>query len=169
MIIDFPKDELKPLNMILKAVEDGFYDSFGLFDEDTMVGYTFMVKLDNNYLIDYIAIFPEFRNKGIGANLLTIIDEHLETANRIFGEVEDPAYTQDEAQKTLQTRRLNFYLRNSCRDTDLRVDCFGVKYIILEAGKTHFKDKDEVWKLYERFYKSFLPEDKFNKNIKRLN
>lgn len=169
MIIDFPKDELKPLNMILKAVEDGFYDSFGLFDENTMVGYTFMVKLDNNYLIDYIAIFPEFRNKGIGANLLTIIDEQLETANRIFGEVEDPEYTKDEAQKSLQTRRLNFYLRNSCKDTGLRVNCFGVKYIILEAGKTHFKDKDEVWNLYERFYKSFLPEDKFNKNIRRLN
>ncbi len=52
---------------------------------------------------------------------------------------------------------------------DFRVNCFGVKYIILEAGKTHFKDKDEVWNLYERFYKSFLPEDKFNKNIRRLN
>ncbi len=48
-------------------------------------------------------------------------------------------------------------------------DIVGVKYIILEAGKTHFKDKDEVWNLYERFYKSFLPEDKFNKNIRRLN
>lgn len=72
MVIDFPKNELKPLNMILKSVEEGFYD------------------------------------------------------------------------------------------------CFGVKYIILEAGKNHFKDKDEVWTLYEKFYRSFLPADKFNKNIMRL-
>jgi hypothetical protein len=133
MIIDFPKDELKPLKMILKSVEDGFYDCFGLFDEGTMVGYTFMVKIDNSYLIDYIAIFPELRNNGIGANLLTIIDEQLETADRIFGEVEDPDYTDDESQKDLQTRRLNFYLRNNCRDTGLRVDCFGVKYTFLNT------------------------------------
>ncbi len=169
MVKDFPKDELKPLKMILKSVEEGFYDCFGLYDDNTMVGYTFMVKLDNSYLIDYIAIFPELRNNGIGANLLTIIDEDLETADKIFGEVEDPNYTDNLAQKELQARRLNFYLRNGCRDTGLRVDCFGVKYIILEAGKTHFKNKDEVWNLYERFYKNFLPKDKFEKNIKRIN
>jgi len=169
MIVDFPKDELKPLNMILKSVEEGFYDCFGLYDEEEMVGYTFMVKLDNSYLIDYIAIFPECRNKGIGANLLSIIDEHLKNAERIFGEVEDPVYTEDESQNALQKRRLNFYLRNNCRDTGLRVDCFGVKYIILEAGKSHFENKDEAWNLYEKFYRCFLPEDKFNKNIKRMN
>ncbi|SDI65065.1 hypothetical protein SAMN05421493_12138 [Pseudobutyrivibrio sp. 49] len=169
MVIDFPKDELKPLNMILKSVDEGFYDCLVLYEKEEMVGYTFMVKLDNSYLIDYIAIFPEFRNKGIGANLLGIIDDYLETADRIFGEVEDPDYTDDEEQKKLQTRRLNFYLRNSCRDTGLRVNCFGVNYIILEAGKTQFKDKDEAWNLYERLYKSFLPEEKFKKNIRRIN
>ena len=168
MVIDFPKAELKPLKMILKSLEEGFYDCFGLFEEDKMVGYTFMVKLDNSYLIDYIAIFPELRNKGIGANLITLIDDYLETADRIIGEVEDPVYTDDEAQKELQTRRLNFYLRNNCKDTNLRVECFGVHYIVLEAGKKHCKDKDEAWNLYKGFYKSFLSEDKFNKNIKRL-
>ena len=169
MVIDFPKDELKPLNMILKSVKEGFYDCFGLYDEEEMVGYTFMVKIDNSYLIDYIAIFPECRNKGIGTNLLAIIDDYLENADRILVEVEDPAYTKEKSQKELQSRRLNFYLRNNCRDTSLRVDCFGVKFIILEAGKTQLENKDEAWNLYEKFYRSFLPEDKFNRNIKRLN
>ncbi len=169
MVIDFPKDELKPLNMILKSVKEGFYDCFGLYDEEEMVGYTFMVKIDNSYLIDYIAIFPECRNKGIGTNLLAIIDDYLENADRILVEVEDPAYTKEKSQKELQSRRLNFYLRNNCRDTSLRVDCFGVKFIILEARKTQFKNKNDVWNLYEKFYRSFLPEDKFNRNIKRLN
>ena len=168
MVIDFPKNELKPLNMILKSVEEGFYDCFGLYDEEEMVGYTFMVKLESSYLIDYIAIFPDCRNNGIGGNLLSIINDRLENADRIFGEVENPAYTENESQRNLQTRRLNFYLRNGCQDTGLRVDCFGVKYIILEAGKNHFKDKDEVWTLYEKFYRTFLPADKFNKNIMRL-
>ena len=29
MVIDFPKDELKPLKMILQSVQDGFYDCLG--------------------------------------------------------------------------------------------------------------------------------------------
>ncbi len=168
MVIDFPKDELKPLKMILKSIEEGFYECLGLFDGNQMVGYTFMVKLDNSYLIDYIAIFPELRNNGIGANLLSLIDDYLETADRIIGEVEDPSYTENKSQKELQTRRLNFYLRNNCKDTNLRVECFGVHYIVLEAGTKYCKDENEAWKIYEGFYKSFLPEDKFNKNIKRL-
>jgi len=168
MVVDFPKDELKPLNMILKSVQDGFYDCFGLFENEKIVGYTFMVKLENSYLIDYIAIFPEHRNKGIGANLLTLIDDYLGDADRIIVEVEDPDYTDDEEQKTLQTRRLGFYLRNNCYDTGLRVECFGVKFIIFEADKKRCRDKDEVWDLYSLFYKKFLSEERFEKNIWRI-
>lgn len=168
MVVDFPKDELKPLNMILKSVQEGFYDCFGLFENEKIVGYTFMVKQENSYLIDYIAIFPEHRNKGVGANLLTLIDDYLGDADRIIGEVEDPAYTDDEEQKTLQTRRLGFYLRNNCYDTGLRVECFGVKFIILEAGNKRCRDKDEVWDLYSLFYKKFLSEERFEKNIWRI-
>ena len=168
MVVDFPKDELKPLSMILKSVQEGFYDCFGLFENEKIVGYTFMVKQENSYLIDYIAIFPEHRNKGVGANLLTLIDDYLGDADRIIGEVEDPAYTDDEEQKTLQTRRLGFYLRNNCYDTGLRVECFGVKFIIFEAGKTRCRDKDEVWDLYSLFYKKFLSEERFEKNIWRI-
>lgn len=168
MVVDFPKDELKPLNMILKSVQEGFYDCFGLFENEKIVGYTFMVKQENSYLIDYIAIFPEHRNKGVGANLLTLIDDYLGDADRIIGEVEDPAYTDDEEQKTLQTRRLGFYLRNNCYDTGLRVECFGVKFIILEAGNKKCRDKDEVWDLYSLFYKKFLSEERFEKNIWRI-
>ena len=83
--------------------------------------------------------------------------------------MEDPTYTKDESQKQLQTRRLNFYLRNNCSDTGLRVECFGVNYIVLEAGNKLCQNQDEAWNLYEKFYKSFLPTDKFIKNIKRLN
>ncbi|WP_458459450.1 GNAT family N-acetyltransferase [Pseudobutyrivibrio sp.] len=168
MVVDFPKDELKPLNMILKSVQEGFYDCFGLFENEQIVGYTFMVKQENSYLVDYIAIFPENRNKGVGANLLTLIDDYLGDADRIIGEVEDPAYTDDEEQKTLQTRRLGFYLRNNCYDTGLRVECFGVKFIILEAGNKKCRDKDEVWDLYSLFYKKFLSEERFEKNIWRI-
>ncbi len=168
MIIDFPKAELKPLDIILYSVEQGFYECLGLFDGKSLVGYTYLVRFDNSYLIDYIAIFPELRNKGIGSNLISIIDSYLITADRIIGEIEDPAYAENREQIMLQTRRYEFYLRNNCSDTGLRVECFGVNYIILESGIKKCKDKDEAWNLYERFYKNFLTKEKLKMNIKRL-
>ena len=168
MVEDFPKDELKPLKMILKAMEENRYEVMGLYDEDLMLGYTCVVRMENNYLVDYLATFPEFRNNGKGANLLALLDEYLVTADSIIGEVEDPQYTDDKTQAELQTRRIGFYKRNGCRDTGLRVNCFGVKYIVLETGKKTGHTIDETWDLYEAFYKSFLPEKMFEKNIKRI-
>ncbi len=167
MVFDFPKDELKPLAMILKAIDEDRYEPLGLFDGEGLIGYVFVVKLGNDYLVDYLATFPEYRNKGKGANLLGLLDEYLKDANSIIGEVEDPLYTLDEEVAALQERRINFYKRNGCKDTGVRVECFGVKYIVLETGKGKGHSTEEVWQLYESFYRSLLPEDKFIKNIKR--
>ena len=169
MVSDFPKNELKPLSIILQSINLGFYKCLGVFDEDIIEGYVFLVKLNNTYLIDYIAIFPELRNMGVGSNLLTLINEYLTTADYIIGEVEDPAYTEDKEQKILQKRRLGFYLRNNCIDTGLRVECFGVNYIILTSDtQINNINKDAIWDMYSDFYKRFLTDDKFEKNIKRI-
>ena len=168
MVTDFPKDELKPLAMIFKAIDLDQYECLGLFDEDSIVGYTFFVKLDNSYLVDYLATYPDIRNKGVGATLLELLDKHLANADRIIGEVENPEYTDNPEQKELQARRIGFYKRNGCHDTGLRVECFGVPFIVLETGSKRCGNADEAWELYQSFYKMILPKDKFEKNIKRL-
>ena len=167
MVIDFPKDELKPLPMILKAMKESWYEPLGVYDATKLIGYVFVIRMQNSYLIDYLATFPEVRNKGKGANLLSLLKTHLSDADSIIGEVEDPAYTPDEEQAALQQRRIGFYKRNGCYDTGLRVECFGMKYIILESGSTNLS-ADEAWKLYGDFYRSFLPKEKFDNCIHRI-
>lgn len=168
MVKDFPKDELKPLAMIYKALDSGLYECLGLFNNNDIIGYTFLIRIDNAYLVDYLATFPEIRNKGIGANMLELLDTYLASADRIIGEVEDPAYTNDLNKKELQTRRIDFYKRNGCRDTGLRVKCFGVPFIVLEKGAKPSANADEVWTLYQKFYKTILSAQMYEKNIKRL-
>ena len=168
IIYDFPRNERKPLDMIQKSIEDGYYETFGLFEGNTLVGYTFFVRKDNNYLIDYIATFPECRNRGLGAGLISLIDQALEGADRVLGEVEDPAYAQNPEDRELQTRRLNFYKRNGCRDTGLRVSCFEVPYIILEPGEGASASLEETYQLYESFYRMFLPGEKVDRSIRRI-
>ncbi len=168
LVEDFAPDEQKPLDVILKAVDNGIYRCLGAYDGSDLVGYTFLVRQQDNYLVDYLAIVPERRNHGIGSDIVRQLQTALADADYIIGEVEDPEYTADAAQKELQTRRIGFYLRNGCRDTGLRVRCFSVPFIILEAGSNAIKPHDELWEMYRSFYEAVMPPDMVKRNLERL-
>ncbi len=140
MVIDFPPSELKPLSIILDAVDKGIYEGLGLYDGDRIVGYSYLVKLLSEYMGD---------------------------AGSIIVEVEDPEYAKNEEDRKIRIRRLNFYLRNGCCDTGVRVRCFGVEFVILSVGKLK-SDKVNCWELYASFYKDVLPKDLYTNNIELL-
>ncbi len=168
MVIDFPKAELKPLKYIVQAVNEGIYECLGLYDDETCIGYTFLVKQGGSYLIDYLAIYPDKRNNGAGSKLIRLLKEYLAKADFAIIEVEDPQYAETDEDKDLQTRRLEFYLRNECVDTGLRVRCFGVPFIILGLGKEKVAQPDYLWDIYNSYYRAVLPKEMYEKNIERL-
>lgn len=167
MTVDFPKAELKPLEVILKAIDDCLYEPLGLFDESKFIGYTFLVKIGSDYLVDYLAVIPDERNNGAGSRLVQLLADHLKAAGDVIVEVEDPNLAADAMAKDIQTRRYNFYLRNGCTDTGLRVKCFGVPFRILRVGQRKSEDHEALWKLYQEFYRRVLPKEMFEKNIER--
>ena len=167
MVIDFPPSELKPLSIILDAVDKGIYEGLGLYDGDRIVGYSYLVKQSADYLIDYLAIYPERRNGGVGSTLVKLLSEYMGDAGSIIVEVEDPEYAKNEEDRKIRIRRLNFYLRNGCCDTGVRVRCFGVEFVILSVGKLK-SDKDSCWELYTSFYKEVLPKDLYTDKIEFL-
>ncbi len=165
LIYDFPRDEQKPLNVILKAMEKGLYLCLGLRDENDIAGYVFLVKKDKDYLIDYLAVNPERRNAGIGGKLLLLLMEYFADADNVLLEVEDPDKCDDIEEKVLQARRRAFYLRNNCRDTGIRVLCFQVPFQILVLGENKTKDLNYLKELYLSFYRMILPKEVFEENI----
>ena len=62
MKIDFPPNELKPLSMIYDAIERGIYECLGLMDGTDIVGYAYLIRKGDDYLIDYLAVCPDRRN-----------------------------------------------------------------------------------------------------------
>ena len=168
LVHDFIKDELKKLPVILKAVEDGVYECLGLFDDSEIIGYTFLVKQGMNFLVDYLAVFPEYRNKGLGSEIIGLLREYMSGAGLIILEVEDPAYTKERDLKELQARRIGFYERNGCIDTGLRVMCFGVPFIILVLENSNIRSKEKLWEIYKAFYGAVFPRDIVEKNIEYL-
>lgn len=165
MTIDFPADELKPLAMIMAALEKGIYECLGLINNSNIEGYVFLIKLDDDYLIDYLAIYQGVRNKGLGSKMLALLNEHLSNANSIIGEVENPDFAKDTGEQELRSRRYGFYMRNGFRDTGVTASCFGVAFIIIETGPGLIHTKEEITSLYRKHYKTLLPEKLYNQNI----
>ncbi|SFU44718.1 GNAT family N-acetyltransferase [Butyrivibrio sp. M55] len=168
MVIDFPKAELKPLDILYKAIDKGIYEPLGLFDETKLIGYTFLVKNNLDYLVDYLAVYPQQRNLGSGGVMVRLLPDYLKDAENIIAEIENPEYAENEDDKILQTKRFGFYTRNGCSDTGLRVRCFGVPFMILRWGTKESEDPHALWNLYQSFYRILLPKDMFEKNIKKM-
>ena len=73
---DFPPSELKPLFVMLDAVDKGIYEPLGLYDSEEMVGYSCLVKEGTDSLVDYLAVYPEKRNSGIGSIFVKLLYDH---------------------------------------------------------------------------------------------
>ena len=159
---DFPDNERKPLAMIEKAVENKTYDCFGLFEEKEICGYAFFVRCENenkkvDYLFDYLAIKKELRDQCWGRIFLKMLKEYFPDGTSMLGEVENPDRAADPDARTLQTRRLQFYLRNGIRDTGVTARVFGVEYRILEYVLTDAHSEEQVKEIYSKIYHSILP------------
>lgn len=165
---DFSRNELKPFIVISRGMKKGEYECVGLLDNNRILGYGVMVKHGKDYLFDYLATEKEERNKGLGAKFLEMMKEYLKDADSVIGEVEDPLYGKDEADKKLRQRRVGFYLRNGIVDTDLRVKLFGEYFYVMEMVVNRPHSYDEVESLYKMHYQKILSEKMFKENVEIL-
>jgi GNAT superfamily N-acetyltransferase len=133
---DFAQDELKPLAMMYEMADRGIYTGYGLFEENRLVGYVFLVLGKMNCgLIDYLAVCPEYRNGGYGSEFLTRLGQKLKEDGKAEGglilESEKPSAAASEEDRKLRSRRIGFYERNGFRRTGLLCELFGVAYTIM--------------------------------------
>lgn len=158
---DFPPDELKPLDAIRRLWTKQAYECFGLFNGNRILGYAFFLRSGGNFLFDYFAIAEERRDEGLGSLFIRQLSDFAKEADCIIVEVEDAAKARDEEAGRQRERRLQFYLRNGFRETQLTATVFGVDFTILEfpAGGEH--TDEEVCRIYTELYRSSLPGQLF--------
>ncbi|WP_408072315.1 GNAT family N-acetyltransferase [Butyrivibrio sp. JL13D10] len=167
MVYDFPQNELRPLARIIGPLRQGKYECFGLNDGDNIIGYVYLAKQDNDYLVDYLAMYPKYRNKGLGGEMLCLLKEYLSGADNIILEVEDPDSFTDYEYKSVCQRRISFYIRNGFFNKGVNMLCFDVPYLILSLGNKR-RRTEEIEELYFKFYRMILPNDMFEKNIHKF-
>ena len=159
---DFPPDEIKPWSVIERLHRRERYRCLGLFAADGLRGYAFFASLPGaaggkNYLLDYFAILPAFRNGGLGSLFLQKLPEELTDALLVIGEVENPDYAENEAQREVREKRLRFYRRCGVSDTGVTSRVWGVEYRLLDFGGKAPAAPDAVRALYAGFYHVFFP------------
>ena len=100
-------------------------------------------------LLDYLAVIPKHRDRGIGSSVLKLLCEHYRgKAEYIVIESEHPAEAPD---KNAALRRLDFYKRAGGILTETQVRLFDVLFLIFIlpcSDKLSASPSDELEKIY---------------------
>lgn len=163
---DFPAGELKPLSMILTSEAEGLAHTWGVFDGQKLAAYLLMVQPQGVAVsqLDYFAVVPEYRAKGIGAQLLAQLPQQEAAADAILIEAEMPDKAED---AVMAKRRLGFYARCGARDTGYYEHLFDAWFRILVLpcpGAPELSDKDALDALVS-CYKRTISESQWRKYV----
>ena len=128
---DFPPSELKSLSAILKMKTEGKYDVLGAYLDGVLVAYAlcYCPREERVLLLDYLAVEPDMRCRGIGTQLLGILRSYYAPqVDTILIECERPKNAPDENEAR---QRIRFYTQAGAELTNVRIWLFDVEYSIL--------------------------------------
>lgn len=109
IVKDFPREERSNLNKFKKRILNGKEEAYIYYEDGKEKAYTIVAVLNNYVLVSYLAVFKEYRGKGIGTKLLEEIKENFSNKNGIILEVEDPNYSVSKTDKIIREKRIKFY------------------------------------------------------------
>lgn len=156
----FAEDEVKPLDMIWKVYEKGYYKVLALKKEDEIAACAFLALYPGGRacLLDYLAVRKDLRNDGYGSRMLRELSAIYGKTLPIMIETETVEEAVDEDDRQLRIRRNQFYERNGVKPVDLKTLIFGVPFNIWVLGDA---DGIDVTGEMERVYRFMVPEPLF--------
>lgn len=165
MKIDFPPEELKPLNIIQKLIKKKNYVCYGLYENEELLAYAFIVTYKSYLLFDYYAVCKECRNRGIGSEFFSRLQERFKDYDGIIVEVEKVEDASNEVERIVRQRRIDFYKRNGMELTNISISLFNVNYHAMCFCNVELNDFD-IFNGLENIYKEIIPISLYNKYVK---
>lgn len=149
----FPPAEYLAPKDIIKMVERGEVDFYGLYDEDLFVGFTVICLFENICYLFFLAVCDKYRSKGYGSQALRILYElYPDKLHVVDFEMTDESAPNNGQRIT----RKRFYMRNGYRETGKYISYLGVDYEILCRDECF--DFETFKKMMKRFnIKEFNP------------
>lgn len=147
----FPAEERKDFSLLLEKQKKGVLEILSVMgEEEEFLGLAITISWEDMTLLDYFAVCPDVRGKGIGSRAFALLKDRYR--DRIFLlEVENPGKA---AKNSLQRiRRKEFYLRNGMIQIPFLVEIAGVEMEVLTEAP------DLTFEKYRRIYEmGYQPE-----------
>ncbi len=107
----FPQEERKALETIEKSFYNGITKIIEIVDNNIFIGFIIINTLtDNKYIqLDYLAILPQYQNKGYGTQAINLLKKQSKEYNGIFVETEKVGLGTNEDENKLRAKRARFY------------------------------------------------------------
>lgn len=107
---DFPPEEHAPYTVFYKQLKGEIQEGLVFCDGKRDLAYSVCAVSDNDYvLVSLLAVFKEFRAKGIGSAFMKALSELYADKSGILVEVERPELAKTEKDYSYRLRRINFY------------------------------------------------------------
>lgn len=150
----FPWTERKPFAKISRNCRRGRMEMWSIMENTDFLGFFVCAVHDGMVLIDYFAVMPSRRGKGIGAKAIKLLSS-IYPEHRLFLEIEMQNPNAVNAEQRI--RRKNFYLRSGFQETGIVWDMYGVPMEVLCYGNQLSRCQcEQMYRhLYGRFW--FLP------------
>lgn len=165
---DFPPSELKSLSSILNMRRQGTYDAIGAYLDGHPAAYALLYHPINGSiaLLDYLAVEPQLRGRGIGSELLGLLREHYaKDHDALMIECERPKAAPDEAEAR---KRIRFYTQAGAQLTSVRIWLFEVEYSILVLPCTQDAPARDWAQQMLSLYRQMLPPQIFERNVRLI-
>ena len=112
----FPPEERIPYGNTMRTFGRG--GDLEIFTDDgQFIGFCYSFEFGNSVFLVYIATLPGLRGKGYGARMLDEM-RRIKSGRNMFLVLEG---TDGSSEDGMRIRRRNFYLRNGCTDTGVRI------------------------------------------------
>jgi hypothetical protein len=131
-ISSFPAYERMPFFFMLRSTKKQDREFLGIYDDDVLVGFFYVILKNDICLILYFAIDEGKRSSGYGSRAIGLISKKYEN-KRIFLYIEE---TDSRLNNYIQTkRRKDFYVRNGFTITNYYVILSKSRFEVLNYGK----------------------------------
>lgn len=127
----FPRYERKPIFIIKHTYKKGSTDVWIIEENSDFLGFMITLNTEELILLDYFAVVPEMRGKGVGTEALKILQEKYSN-KKLFLETES-VYTEAPNIEERKKRK-RFYLNNGMTETGIIVSLFGTDMEVLSFG-----------------------------------
>lgn len=147
----FPRIERKPFRMILRQREKGEAELFAIATDDgEFAGLAVVVKNADIVMLDYFAVQPKLRGRGIGSKTLQMLISRY-AGSRFILEIESVGSSPCRDLEAREKRR-RFYLNNGMTPAGFTAHVFFTDLEVLTAGKP------VTFEEYRELYRSHLGE-----------